>query len=56
MFGNNSYLNAECMAMSYTNVSDNEEHVMRDDYNFFHSQLRLRVECCFDILFAPVPM
>jgi hypothetical protein len=50
LFGDNAYLNTMYMATPYTNVSGNEEHVTKDDYNFFHSQLRIRVECCFGML------
>jgi hypothetical protein len=50
LFGDNAYLNTHYMATPYTNVSGNEEHVTKDDYNFFHSQLRIRVECCFGML------
>jgi hypothetical protein len=50
LFGDNAYLNTQYMATPYTNVSGNEEQVTKDDYNFFHSQLRIRVECCFGML------
>ncbi len=50
LFGNNAYLNTQYMATPYTNVSGNQEQVTKDDYNFFHSQLRIRVECCFGML------
>ena len=50
LFGDNAYLNTQYMATPYTNVSGNEELVTKDDYNFFHSQLRIRVECCFGML------
>ena len=50
LFGDNAYLNTHYMATPYTNVSGNEEHVTKDDYNFFHSHLRIRVECCFVML------
>jgi hypothetical protein len=51
LFGDNAYLNTQYMVTPYTNVSgNNEEQVTKDDYNFFHSQLRIRVECCFGML------
>ncbi|KAL7425726.1 hypothetical protein ACHAXH_000202 [Discostella pseudostelligera] len=50
LFGDNAYLNTQYMATPYTNFSGNEEHMTKDDYNFFHSQLRIRVECCFGML------
>ncbi len=38
------------MATPYSNISGNEEYRTRDDYNFYHSQLRIRVECGFGML------
>ena len=46
LFGDNAYLNATYMATPYPNVS----HGSKDDYNFFHSQLRIRIECAFGML------
>ena len=50
LFGDNAYLNTSYMATPYTNVAGNQQHMTKDDYNFFHSQLRIRVECCFGML------
>jgi len=50
IFGDNAYLNTQYMATPYTNVSGIESYRTRDDYNFYHSQLRIRVECCFGML------
>jgi len=38
LFGDNAYLNSSFMATPYSNLS----HGARDDYYFFHSQLRIR--------------
>ena len=46
LFGDNAYLNSEFMATPYANVRSGS----KDDYNFYHSQLRIRVECAFGIL------
>jgi hypothetical protein len=46
LFGDNAYLNATYMATPYANVSQGP----KDDYNFFHSQLRIRMECAFGML------
>ena len=46
LFGDNAYLNTKYMATPYTNVSAGS----KDNYNYYHSQLRIRVECCFGIL------
>jgi hypothetical protein len=43
LFGNNAYLNSPFLATPYPNVSGG----YKDAYNFFHSQLRIRVECAF---------
>jgi hypothetical protein len=47
LFGDNAYLNTTYMATPYAGVSLD---VQRDAYNFYHSQLRIRVECSFGIL------
>lgn len=46
LFGDNAYCNTRFLATPFPNVSSGPE----DSYNFFHSQLRIRVECCFGIL------
>ena len=43
LFGDNAYLNTTFMATPFPNVSKGP----KDDYNFFQSQLRIRVECAF---------
>jgi len=43
LFGDNAYINTPFMATPFTNVSQGS----KDDYNFYHSQLRIRVECAF---------
>ena len=43
LFGDNAYLNSKFMATPYPNVSRGPQ----DDYNFYHSQLRIRLECAF---------
>ena len=50
LFGDYAYLNTQYMATPYSNISGNEEYRTRDDYNFYHSQLRIRVECGFGML------
>jgi hypothetical protein len=52
LFGNNAYLNSFFMATPYSNVSGNPNKKSEDNYNFFHSQLRIRVECAFGMLVA----
>lgn len=46
LFGDNAYVNTSYMATPYPAVHGGE----KDWYNFYHSQLRIRVECCFGIL------
>ena len=58
LFGDNAYINAPYMATPFKNVSSGS----RDYYNYYHSQLRIRVECAFGmftqrwgILRTPIP-
>ena len=46
LFGDNAYLNAPYMATLFTGAMAGSV----DTYNFYHSQLRLRVECASGIL------
>ncbi len=46
LFGDNAYVNTPYMATPFPNTSGGP----KDWYNFFHSQLRIRVECSFGIL------
>ena len=43
LFGDNAYFNTSYMATPFPNVSSG----YKDDYNFFQSQLHIRVECSF---------
>jgi hypothetical protein len=46
LFGNNAFLNSHFMVAPYPSVSSGS----KDDFNFFHSQLQIRVECAFGML------
>ena len=46
LFGDNAYLNSTFMATPYSGVSGGS----KDAYNFFHSQLRIQIECAFGML------
>ena len=46
LFGDNAYINALFMATPYSGVSSG----YKDGYNFYHSQLRIRIECAFGML------
>ncbi len=50
LFGDNAYLNTLYMATPFTNVAGDPNCVAEDNYNFYHSQLRIRVECAFGML------
>jgi hypothetical protein len=57
--GDNAYLNTPYMATPYSAVSGGT----KDSYNFYHSQLRIRIECAFGIwthrwaiLRSPIPV
>ena len=45
LFGDNAYLNTPYMATPYSAASGT-----KDAYNFYHSQLRIRIECTFGML------
>ena len=44
IFGDNAYVNTHFMATPYPGTS---QHTDRDSYNFYHSQLRITIECAF---------
>jgi DDE superfamily endonuclease len=46
LFGDNAYLNTQYMATPFPAVSGGS----KDAYNFYHSQLRIRIECTFGML------
>ena len=46
LFGDNAYLNSPFMATPFSGVSGGT----KDAYNFYHSQVRIRVECAFGML------
>ena len=48
IFGDNAYMNRFYMATPFPNVSGHG--IQQDSYNFYHSQLRIRIECAFGIL------
>ena len=50
LFGNNAYLNTAYMATPFTNVAGDPNCIAEDSYNFYHSQLGIRVECAFGML------
>ena len=43
LYGDNAYINTRYMATPFPNVSSGS----KDDYNFFQSQLRIRVKCAY---------
>jgi hypothetical protein len=43
LFGNNTYINTEFLATPYSGTKGGT----RDAYNFYHSQLRINIECTF---------
>jgi hypothetical protein len=46
LFGDNAYVNQTYMATPYSNVGLGS----KDNYNFYHSQLRINIECAFGSL------
>ncbi len=47
-FGDNAYLNSVFMATPYSAVSGGSSG-SKDAYNFYHSQLRINIECAFSM-------
>jgi hypothetical protein len=47
LFGDNAYVNTNFLASPYANVQLTKA---QDSYNFYHSQLRVRIECAFGML------
>ena len=47
LFGDNAYVNRSFMATPYPNAAGDIE---KDAYNFFHSQVRINIECAFGVL------
>jgi len=47
LFGDNAYVNRFYMCTPYPNVGANSN---KDVYNFYHSQVRINIECAFGIL------
>lgn len=46
LFGDNAYLNTPYMATPYINQQRSSSGA-RDNYNYYHSQLRITIECAF---------
>ena len=49
LFGDNAYLDSPYMATPYSASSGGSSCASQDAYDFYHSQLRIRIECCFGI-------
>lgn len=49
IYGDNAYVNKPSMATPYPNNSNYD--LDKDNYNFFHSQLRINIECTFGLLY-----
>ena len=46
LYGDNAYVNESYMAMPFQAMSNGP----KDSYNFYHSQVRINIECAFGIL------
>jgi DDE superfamily endonuclease len=46
IFGDNAYVNTKYMATPYRNISVGP----KDSYNYYHSQVRINIECAFGML------
>ena len=49
IFGDNAYINTHYLATPFANVNSSE-HKTKDSYNYFHSNVRIKVECAFGLL------
>ncbi len=49
-FGDNAYLNLAFMAAPYAHISGNPNKKSEDNYNFYHLQQCIWVECAFGML------
>lgn len=51
LFGDNAYINSPFMSTPFPKVGTGQEvtNVRKDAYNFYFSQLRIRIECAFGI-------
>eukprot|EP00804_Cyclotella_cryptica_P022404 CCRYP_020044-RA/>CCRYP_020044-RA protein AED:0.32 eAED:-0.07 QI:0/0/0/1/1/1/2/0/430 len=59
LFGDNAYLNSSFMATPYPNVSGDPNKKTKDDYNFYHSQLResnVHLACLYNDMSDDVPL
>ena len=50
LFGDNAYINSPYLATPFPNVRGSAEHMTKDSYNYFHSNLRIKIECAFGVL------
>ncbi len=50
IFGDNAYLNSKYMATPYPNIAGRDQDRSRDNYNFYHSQVQIRIECAFGMM------
>ena len=50
IFGDNAYINSCHLATPFPNVRGALEHDSKDSYNYYHSNLRIRIECAFGLL------
>jgi hypothetical protein len=46
LYGDNAFINEQYMAVPFPNIGKGP----KDDFNFFHSQVRINIECAFGIL------
>ena len=50
LFGDNAYINTSFLATPYPNVSASNDNLTKDAYNYFHSNVRIKIECAFGLL------
>lgn len=53
LFGDNAYINRNYFATPFPNIHQaNERDETKDAYNYFHSNVRIRIECAFGVLLS----
>lgn len=50
LFGDNAYVNTSYMATPYKKTSSSFTAASRDSYNYYHSNVRINIECAFGIV------
>ena len=50
IFADNAYINSQHLATPFPNMSGTPALASKDSYNYYHSNLRIKIECAFGVL------